>query len=49
VLRCFLLFRRFISGRDSVGDIVEHSVGRMLDLFGLDVEGFKRWEGWKRE
>jgi phenylacrylic acid decarboxylase len=34
---------------DSVGDIVEHSVGRILDLFGLDVEGFERWEGWKRE
>ncbi|KAL3461712.1 flavoprotein [Aspergillus heterothallicus] len=34
---------------DSVGDIVGHSVGRMLDLFGLDVEGFERWEGWKKE
>ncbi|KAL4961168.1 UbiX family flavin prenyltransferase [Aspergillus stella-maris] len=32
----------------SVMDLVEHSVGRMLDLFGLDVEGLERWEGWKR-
>ncbi|KAL2810163.1 flavoprotein [Aspergillus granulosus] len=34
---------------DGVGDLVEHSVGRMLDLFGLDVEGLERWEGWKRD
>ncbi|KAL4795295.1 flavoprotein family [Aspergillus venezuelensis] len=32
----------------SVMDLVEHSVGRMLDLFGLDVEGLERWEGWKK-
>ncbi|KAL3488658.1 phenylacrylic acid decarboxylase [Aspergillus germanicus] len=39
----------FYTNPDSVGDLVDHSVGRMLDLFGLDVEGFERWEGWKRE
>ncbi|KAL4881914.1 flavoprotein [Aspergillus karnatakaensis] len=33
----------------NVGELVEHSVGRMLDLFGLDTAEFERWEGWKRE
>ncbi|KAJ0414156.1 Phenylacrylic acid decarboxylase [Aspergillus carlsbadensis] len=31
-----------------VEDLVDQSVGRMLDLFGLDTEGFERWEGWKK-
>lgn len=33
----------------SVGDLVDQSVGRMLDLFDLDTGDFERWEGWKRE
>lgn len=33
----------------SIDDLVDHSVGRMLDLFDLDTAGFERWEGWKRE
>ncbi|KAL3448375.1 flavoprotein [Aspergillus insuetus] len=32
----------------SVEDLIDQSVGRMLDLFGLDTEGFERWEGWKK-
>jgi phenylacrylic acid decarboxylase len=33
----------------SVDDLVDHSVGRMLDLFDLDTAGFERWEGWKKQ
>ena len=33
----------FYARPESVDDIVRHSVGRALDLFGLDVEGLKRW------
>lgn len=32
----------------SISDLVDHSVGRMLDLFGLDTAHFERWEGWKK-
>lgn len=33
----------------SVDDLVDHSIGRMLDLFDLDTGGFDRWEGWKKQ
>lgn len=33
----------------TIDDIVDHSVGRMLDLFGLDTQDFDRWEGFNRE
>ena len=33
----------------SIEDLVDHSVGRMLDLFDLDTAWLERWEGWKRE
>ncbi|KAJ5215617.1 uncharacterized protein N7498_002024 [Penicillium cinerascens] len=33
----------------SVDDLVDHSVGRMLDLFDLDTAEFERWEGWKKQ
>jgi len=29
----------------SVDDVVEHSVSRVLDQFGLDVSGVERWSG----
>lgn len=29
----------------TLDDIVNHTVGRVLDLFGLDVDIVKRWEG----
>ncbi|KAJ6090479.1 hypothetical protein N7486_009294 [Penicillium sp. IBT 16267x] len=31
-----------------VDDLVDHSVGRMLDLFDLDTGDFDRWEGRKK-
>lgn len=33
----------------SVDDLVNQSVGRMLDLFDLDTEEFERWSGWKKD
>ncbi|KAL7900469.1 flavoprotein [Trichoderma sp. SZMC 28014] len=33
----------------SVDDLVNQSVGRMLDLFDLDTDEFERWSGWKKE
>lgn len=35
----------FYTGPQTVEDIVDHTVGRILDLFDLDWEGVKRWEG----
>jgi len=29
-----------------VEDLVDQSVGRMLDLFDLDTGEFERWNGW---
>lgn len=33
----------------SVEDLVNQSVGRMLDLFNLDAGNFERWSGWEKE
>lgn len=38
----------FYSHPQSVDDIVNHTVGRLLDLFGLDVGLVKRWEGMRQ-
>jgi flavin prenyltransferase len=35
----------FYAGPQSVDDIVTQSVGRTLDLFGLDTRAVKRWTG----
>ena len=35
----------FYTRPESVEDIVEQSVGRILDCFGLDAKSFKRWDG----
>ncbi len=35
----------FYSNPETIDDIVNHSVGRVLDLFGLDAGILKRWEG----
>jgi len=35
----------FYTQPESIDDIVQQSVGRVLDLFGLDSEMVKRWEG----
>lgn len=33
----------------SIDDLIDHSVGRMLDLFDLDTAAFERWSGFKKE
>ena len=38
----------FYHSPKSLGDIVDHTVGKVLDLFGLDAKLFRRWEGWPR-
>lgn len=38
----------FYNHPQSVDDIVNHAVGRVLDLFGLDVGLVKRWEGMRQ-
>lgn len=38
----------FYNHPQSVDDIVNHAVGRVLDLFGLDVGIVKRWEGMRQ-
>lgn len=35
----------FYNSPQTVDDIVDHSVGRILDLFGLDTGMVKRWQG----
>jgi 4-hydroxy-3-polyprenylbenzoate decarboxylase len=35
----------FYSLPQSVDDLVDHSVARMLDLFGVEVKGAVRWTG----
>ncbi|RAL15002.1 UbiX family flavin prenyltransferase [Aspergillus homomorphus CBS 101889] len=32
-----------------LADVVEHIVGRVLDLFGLEMEGIPRWEGFVKD
>ncbi len=29
----------------SVGDMVRHVTGKVLDVFGESAEGYRRWEG----
>jgi 4-hydroxy-3-polyprenylbenzoate decarboxylase len=33
----------FYTGPQTIDDLIDHSVGRVLDLFGLDVKTLKRW------
>ena len=35
----------FYSGAKTIDDLVNHTVGRVLDLFGLEHETIKRWQG----
>lgn len=39
----------FYTRPKSIEDIIDQSVGRMLDSLGIHVEGFERWEGMRRE
>ena len=35
----------FYNGPQTIDDLIDHSVGRVLDLFGIDADLVKRWEG----
>ena len=35
----------FYQRPQTVDDIINHSIGRLLDLFGIDVKVVKRWQG----
>lgn len=37
----------FYTRPETLDDIVDHSVGRALDLFGVDTKTVRRWEGMK--
>lgn len=39
----------FYNEPQTVDDIIDHSVGRILDLFGLDSGRIKRWQGLPRD
>ncbi|KAJ6014069.1 hypothetical protein N7540_008660 [Penicillium herquei] len=39
----------FYTKPSCVDDLVDHSIGRMLDLFDLDTGDFERFEGWKKD
>lgn len=39
----------FYSGARSIDGLVNHTVGRVLDLFGVEHESIKRWQGIKSE
>jgi 4-hydroxy-3-polyprenylbenzoate decarboxylase len=38
----------FYTHPESVADIVDHSLGRVLDCFGIDMPDMPRWEGVQR-
>jgi hypothetical protein len=40
---------KFYINSSPIGDLVDHSVGRILDLFDLDTAGFDRWEGREKD
>ena len=35
----------FYTNPKSIADIVDHTVARMLDQFGIEVPGMERWSG----
>jgi polyprenyl P-hydroxybenzoate/phenylacrylic acid decarboxylase-like protein len=39
----------FYSQAKTIDDLVNHTVGRVLDLFGVDIAGLKRWHGMKHD
>jgi 4-hydroxy-3-polyprenylbenzoate decarboxylase len=39
----------FYNRPKSLDDIINHTVGRLLDLFGIDSEVVKRWQGGREE
>jgi 4-hydroxy-3-polyprenylbenzoate decarboxylase len=39
----------FYTRPKTVDDIVNHTVGRLLDLFGIETRAVKRWKGGPEE
>jgi 4-hydroxy-3-polyprenylbenzoate decarboxylase len=39
----------FYSGAETIDGLVNHSVGRILDLFGVEHETINRWQGMKSD
>ena len=39
----------FYNSPATVDDIINHSVGRVFDLFGLEVDIVRRWSGQQKE
>lgn len=39
----------FYSQAKTIDDLVNHTVGRVLDLFGVDFGSMKRWQGMKHD
>jgi flavin prenyltransferase len=39
----------FYNNPRSIDDLVDHTVGRVLDLFGLEMPELRRWTGMRRE
>ena len=39
----------FYSGAKTIDDLVNHTVGRVLDLFGVEHETIRRWQGIKSD
>jgi 4-hydroxy-3-polyprenylbenzoate decarboxylase len=35
----------FYNRPKTIDDLINHTVGRMLDLFGIDAQVVKRWQG----
>ena len=41
--------RPHTSQANTIDDLVNHTVGRVLDLFGVEHETIKRWKGMKND
>lgn len=39
----------FYTRPKSIADLIDQSVGRMLDALGIHVDGFERWEGMRKK
>ena len=39
----------FYTKPQSIDELVEQMTGRILDLFGIDTEGFPRWNGYEKD
>ena len=39
----------FYSRAKTIDDLVNHTVGRVLDLFGVEHDAIRRWQGMKRD